>query len=203
MGALRSNIDAAHAVHLCLDMQSLFGPNGPWPTPWLERVLPNVVSLVARDPARTIFTRFMPPEQPDQAVGMWRLYFAKWNDVTRSVIDPALLDLLPALLAFSPPAHVFDKPAYSAFSNPRLHSFLQEKRVHTLVVSGTETDVCVLATVLAAVDLGYRVIVAKDALCSSTDQTHDALMTLYAQRFDLQIELADCDEIIEAWSPVL
>lgn len=183
-------------------MQNLFGPNGPWCTPWLERVLPNVVPLVARDPARTVFTRFIPPEQPDQAAGMWRLYFKKWNKVTRSELDPGLLELLPRLKTFAPPALVFDKPAYSAFSNSRLHPFLQEKRVHTLVVSGTETDVCVLATVLAAVDLGYRVIVAEDALCSSADQTHDALMTLYAKRFDLQIELANCDEIIEAWSPV-
>jgi nicotinamidase-related amidase len=203
MRPLRFNIDAARAVHLCLDMQSLFGPSGPWPTLWLERVLPNVVSLVAHDPARTIFTRFMPPEQSDEAVGMWRLYFKKWSKVTRSVIDPELLDLLPALRTLSPPALVFDKPAYSAFSNPQLHAFLQEKQVYTLVVSGTETDVCVLATVLAAVDLGYRVIVAKDALCSSADQMHDALITLYAQRYDLQIELADCREIIEAWAPTL
>jgi nicotinamidase-related amidase len=184
-------------------MQCLFGPNGPWPTPWLERVIPNVVSLVTRDAVRTIFTRFIPPEQPDQAVGMWRPYFKKWKEVTRSLVDPGLLDLLPALLAFSPPALVFDKPAYSAFSSPFLHSSLQGKRVHTLIISGTETDVCVLATVLAAVDFGYRVIIAKDALCSSANQTHDALMTLYARRFDLQIELAECDEIIEAWSPVL
>lgn len=28
-------------VHLCLDMQRLFGRDGPWPTPWMERVLPK------------------------------------------------------------------------------------------------------------------------------------------------------------------
>jgi nicotinamidase-related amidase len=32
-----------------------------------------------------------------------------------------------------------------------------------LTVTGSETDVCVLATVLDAVDLGYRVIVVRDA----------------------------------------
>ena len=38
------------------------------------------------------------------------------------------------------------------------------------IVSGSETDVCVLATVLDAVDMGYRVIIARDAVCSSSDE---------------------------------
>ena len=32
------------------------------------------------------------------------------------------------------------------------------------IVSGSETDVRVLATVLDAVDMGYRVIIARDAV---------------------------------------
>jgi nicotinamidase-related amidase len=38
---------------------------------------------------------------------------------------------------------------------------LQERNADGLIVSGAETDVCVLSTVLDAVDLGYRVIVVK------------------------------------------
>jgi nicotinamidase-related amidase len=56
-----------------------------------------------------------------------------------------------------------------------------------------------LSTVLSAVDLGYRVIVAADAICSSVDKTHDALMTLYSERFGEQIELADTDAILQSW----
>jgi nicotinamidase-related amidase len=68
-------------------------------------------------------------------------------------------------------------------------------------VSGSETDVCVLAKVLGAVDLGYRVIVVRDAVCSSSDEGHDALMTLYRQRYIEQIEVADAATIIERWEP--
>ena len=58
---------------------------------------------------------------------------------------------------------------------------------------------CVLSTILAAIDLGYRIIVVKNALCSSADESHDALLGLYAQRFDLQVELADADELLALW----
>jgi nicotinamidase-related amidase len=41
-----------------------------------------------------------------------------------------------------------------------------------LIISGSETDVCVLATVLAAVDLGYRVIVVRDGVSSFFRKWH-------------------------------
>jgi nicotinamidase-related amidase len=47
---------------------------------------------------------------------------------------------------------------------------LRQREADALIVSGSETDICVLATVLDAVDLGYRVIVVRDAVCSSSDE---------------------------------
>ena len=43
------------------------------------------------------------------------------------------------------------------------------------MITGAETDVCVLATVLGAVDYGYRVVLVTDAVCSHSDTGHDAL----------------------------
>ena len=60
---------------------------------------------------------------------------------------------------------------------------LRRRQTDALVISGAETDVCVLAAVLGAVDFGYRVVLATDALCSSSDATHDALLTLYREVF--------------------
>ena len=51
---------------------------------------------------------------------------------------------------------------------------LTERTVHLCVdmqriffVSGSETDVCVLERVLDAVDIGYRVIVVRDDVCTT------------------------------------
>lgn len=51
-----------------------------------------------------------------------------------------------------------------------------------------EADVCVLATMSGAIDRGFRVIVVTDAVCSSADETHDATMALYTNRFGAHVE---------------
>jgi nicotinamidase-related amidase len=71
---------------------------------------------------------------------------------------------------------------HSAFGNPQLHQHLRSRQIDTLIISGSETDVCVLSSILAAVDYGYRVIIAEDAVFSSSDEGHDALIGLLNER---------------------
>lgn len=78
---------------------------------------------------------------------------------------------------------------------------MREWGIDTLVISGAETDVCVLAAVLGAVDRGYRVVIPTDALCSSSDQMHDALIKLYHDRYGQQIETAKAETILRNWRP--
>lgn len=185
--------------HLCADMQRLFAADGPWPTPWMDRVLPVVECLVAHDPARTIFTRFIPPLKPEDMPGSWRRYYTRWEDKTRARLDPGYLELVASLARFVLPAQVVDKPVYSALAGRRLPAQLAAQSVDSLVISGSETDVCVLATVLAAVDHGFRVVIVEDGICSSSDPGHDALLGMYRQRFSQQIEIATADQLLQAW----
>jgi nicotinamidase-related amidase len=187
-------------VHLCIDMQNLFALDTPWHTPWMARVLPIVAGIAERHPERTVFTRFIPPQRPDRMPGSWRRYYERWQDLTLERIDPRLLELVPPLAALAPPAAVIDKRVYSPFSEPGVPALLSRRGSDSLVITGAETDVCVLAAVLDAVDLGYRVVLATDALCSSSDATHDALLTLYRQRFAQQIETADSATILASWT---
>ena len=186
-------------IHLCVDMQNMFAEDTPWHTPWMTRVLPRVTALVERHAERTIFTRFMPPQEPSEVSGSWRRYFDRWQEMTRSRIDPRLLELVEPLRRFVPPATVLDKPFYSPFHATMLAARLQEQGTDSVVVSGAETDMCVLATVLDAVDLGLRVVLPVDALCSSSDEMHEALLSLYRNRFSQQVETATTEEILAAW----
>ena len=147
----------------------------------------------------TVFTRFIPPERPDQMPGMWQRYYTRWRAATRQCLDLSLLELMPPLAALCPPAIVIDKTRYSAFAEATLLAQLREREAGALIVSGSETDVCVLATVLDAVDLGYRVILVRDAVCSSSDEGHDMLIRLYHARFTEQIETADAAAVMAQW----
>jgi nicotinamidase-related amidase len=199
MGKFDTRPLTRNTVHLCVDMQRLFTDEGPWPTPWMPRVLPVVTEIAGRFPERTVFTRFITPERPEQMPGIWQSYYEKWRQTTREVLPPGLLELVPPLARFSPPAAVVDKTRYSAFTASRLDAHLRDRQADALVVTGSETDVCVLATVLGAVDRGYRVIVVRDGICSSSDAGHDAVLTVYEGRYSAQIETADAEDILRHW----
>jgi nicotinamidase-related amidase len=74
-----------------------------------------------------------------------------------------------------------------------------KKQVGTVVVTGAETDVWLLSTVLDAVNLGFRVVIAEEALCSSSDAGHDVLMTVYRLRFTEQIGLVAAAQLPDLW----
>ncbi len=183
-------------VHLCIDMQLMFAEPTDWQTPWMKRVLPNVVRLVEMAPERTIFTRFVPPRSPEQLFGTWRRYYERWERMTLDHLDPEMVELVPALAKFVPPAKTLDKHVYSVWLGSALHAQLQRAGVDTVIVSGAETEVCVLAAVIGAIDLGYRVVIATDALCSSADPTHDAMLEIYHSRYGMQVETVTVDQLV-------
>lgn len=178
-------------------MQRMFAEPTEWHTPWMDRVLPNVVAVVELDPARTIFTRFIPPRSPEDVGGAWCRYFRKWQTMTLDFLDPQMIDLVPELARFVPPASLEDKPVMSAWQGS-LHARLRAAGVDALIVSGAETEVCVLATVMGAIDLGYRIIIVEDAICSGADPTHDAMLGIYESRFGMQVETVTTADLVAA-----
>jgi biuret amidohydrolase len=65
---------------------------------------------------------------------------------------------------------VIDKPGYSAFHQTDLDQILRSSGIHTLIVCGVTTEVCVHSTVRAATDLGYTCITISDA-CAASEPT--------------------------------
>jgi nicotinamidase-related amidase len=111
-----------------------------------------------------------------------------------------MLEIAPDLAHFVPPARTLDKSVYSPWIGSDLHQRLRSANVDTVIITGGETDVCVLATMLGAIDWGFRVILITNALCSSADETHDAMMNIYMNRFGEQVECATTDTLLESWT---
>jgi nicotinamidase-related amidase len=187
-------------LHLCVDMQKMFAEDTPWHTPWMKRVVPNVQRLVEHAADRTLFTRFIPAEVPGEGNGTWRRYYERWKEMTVAHLGHEMVELVDELAPFVPPAAVFDKRVYSPWLKGDLDRRISARGIDTLIVTGGETEVCVLAAVLGAVDLGYRVILVTDAICSSSDETHDAQIEVYRKRFGQQVETPTTEEVIRAWS---
>jgi nicotinamidase-related amidase len=112
--------------------------------------------------------------------------------------DPTLHDLVQPLKAIARPEQIFDKPGYSIFSNKDLHGQLRQKGVRNLIFSGVETDVCVYSSALQAVDLGYRVVIATDAVASTEGAAHRAILDCLAPRLPEQILLFPTATILSA-----
>src|SRR3954447_642771 len=196
---LRHGAPGETAVHLCVDMQRMFAELTEWQMPRLERVLPNIVSIKSALPERTIFTRFVPAQKPGQGMGMGRHYYKRWGAMTIDQLGPDMIGLVPDLAKFVPPARIFDKHVYSPWTGTDLHQQLRDAEINTVIITGGETDVCVLATMLGAIDWGFRVILVTDALCSSADETHDAMMNVYTNRFGEQVETVTTEILLGSW----
>ncbi|MDR6759501.1 nicotinamidase-related amidase [Mycoplana sp. BE70] len=179
----------------------MFAEDTPWKVAWMPKVADEIAEVASRYPERTVFTRFIPPSSPDELPGAWRAYYEKWPMMTRSRVNPELLDLVPTLKALVPPARVFDKVTYSPWVDGRLHSALLHHEIGTLVLTGGETDVCVLAAALGAIDLGYKVILLKDAVCSTTNESHDAALELLRMRFSVQLEVVQTEQWLSSATP--
>jgi nicotinamidase-related amidase len=53
--------------------------------------------------------------------------------------------------------------------------------------------------VLGAIDRGYRILIVTDAVCSSSDASHDASTDVYRSRHGQQVEIATAAQILDAW----
>lgn len=187
-------------IHLCVDMQRLFAEDTDWKMPWMARVLPNVRCLVEARADRTIFTRFIPAQRPGEGEGTWRRYYERWASMTLERLGSEMAQLVPDLAGFAPPAEVIDKTVYSPWVDNTLERRLRDRGADTLIVTGGETDVCVLGTVLGGVDRGYRMVIVTDALCSSSDETHDASLAVYHGRYGQQVETLTTEAVLQEWS---
>jgi nicotinamidase-related amidase len=187
------------AIHVAIDMQRLFAETSPWRVPSFEAALPNVLRLARHRPERTVMTRFTTPRSADRAPGSWRGYYERWPDVTLDRMPRAMLDVVPPLAALAPPALIVDKKTYSSFESVAFRRALRALGGATLILSGVETDVCVLATAFGAVDRGRPVVIATDAVTGFSLPSHQSMVEHVYPRIPDQVALMTTEDILVSW----
>lgn len=91
---------------------------------------------------------------------------------------------------------VLDKPGYSCFSGTDFDELLRGRGVDALVFAGVTANVCVLSTLLAAVDLGYECLLIEDAVGAASQDLVDSVVGMVAYQGGLFGSAATTDEFV-------
>ena len=80
--------------------------------------------------------------------------------------------VVPEVLADAPGATPHDKTSFGCFGDEAFTAAVEALSREQLVVCGVETHICVTQTVLGALEHGYEVHVASDAVGARSDDNH-------------------------------
>ena len=94
-----------------------------------------------------------------------------------------------------PGDHVLPKKRYGAFSGNDLAFLLKNLGVRTLILTGVETEICILATAYHAFNEDYRVVVARDGVAALEADLGEAALRIVEREVGW---VAGCGEIAAA-----
>src|SRR5215217_1627337 len=88
MGDVLVDAVPPNAVHLCVDMQRIFSSDGPWPTPWMERVLPALTRIAKPVSPASSRRKRLPTQPGDGAATMRNGARRRATDWIRASLNP-------------------------------------------------------------------------------------------------------------------
>jgi len=105
---------------------------------------------------------------------------------------------VPAL-APAPDELVVRKHGYDAFAGTPLDGALRARGITALVVTGTLTDICVLATVVGAFHREYRITVVEDGVATLTPEIQRATLDIIGRAYGRVVSSKDIIDQVTAW----
>ncbi len=178
------NIDPARTALLVVDMQECFcSPKGSLYSPNTAKIVPKInrwASFTRELGSKVVWIR----EQVGLYPGDWKHYYdfypgAKEVDFGLKVGNPggALFSKLRKKKGdFEVVKNRFSPFAPSNPSQPNLDRLLRSNNIDTVIVTGTDTNICCDNTARDAMNLDYKVIVVDDACCSYDSRLHEATL---------------------------
>jgi Ku protein len=97
------------------------------------------------------------------------------------------------------PAQEIDKRYYDGFNGTVLDGALRAQGMTTLVVTGTMTDICVLATVVGGFNREYRMVVVEDGVATLWPGIQDAALDILGRAFARVTSAKDVADQLAAW----
>lgn len=93
------------------------------------------------------------------------------------------LEVMPELLDAAYDVVIHNKKRYDCFEATELHNVLRSRGIDTLLLTGVNTNSCVLATAVAGNTRDYAVVVIEDCVATMDPALHDAALSVIRQAF--------------------
>ena len=186
---------AGRTALIVVDMQRAFlEPGEAMEVPPAREVVPRIQALLTVFRARrlpVVFTEFLyteaapllvgelHPEHRRAAPGAARGFGRPSSSCLAGELNVATV----AELAPHPDELVVQKPYYDAFHGTVLDGALRARGVTHLVMTGTLTDICVLATVVGGFNREYRITVVEDGVATLWPEIQRATLDIIGRAY--------------------
>ena len=175
-------------LFLVIDMQNVYDKGGQWYCPNITNASLNIKKVLSQD-LDVIFTKYIASTAP---VGVWKQYNIENKEVNEDEFSNKIMDVFEEDIQKYP---VYSKSTYSSCTIPEVLE--KAKCAKRVVVSGVVAECCVLATVMALIDEGIKVIYLTDAVAGIDDQTESAVIKVLEGLAPLHIECMTTEEYLK------
>jgi ureidoacrylate peracid hydrolase len=195
-------LQPARTALVVIDMQQSFvAPDAASAVPAAREIVPNINRLAAALRGAGGTVAWVQATYTREGPGYWPLFFDY-------MVSPEVSARILAGLSEGSPGHALwhelqpdakdlrvKKNRYSAFfpGASDLPSRLQERRIDTVLIAGTMTNVCCEASARDAMAAGFKTIVVADANAARSEAEHVASLVTMAQFIG---DVRSTDEVI-------
>jgi ureidoacrylate peracid hydrolase len=196
------DLQPARTALVVIDMQQSFvAPDAASAVPAAREIVPNINRLAAALRGAGGTVAWVQATYTREGPGYWPLFFDY-------MVSPEVSARILAGLSEGSPGHALwhelqldakdlrvKKNRYSAFfpGASDLPSRLQERRIDTVLIAGTMTNVCCEASARDAMAAGFKTIIVADANAARSESEHVASLATMAQFIG---DVRSTDEVI-------
>ena len=186
------DIDPLRTAHIVVDLQNGFmAPGQPVEIPEARDIVPNVNRISAALRAAGGLVVYIQNTIDATAKETWSTWFTYLSGENRRESMEAAFAVgsyghsLWAGLEILPGDLKVNKTRFGAFvpGSSELHAILQERRIDTLIITGTATNVCCESTARDAMMMNYKVIFVSDGTATHSDEEHNATLGIMVANF--------------------
>lgn len=204
-------LESGRTALLVVDMQRGFlDPGEAMEVPPARDVVPTIQALLGAFRARDLpvaFTEFtyspsvpllvgqLHPEHRPAPPGAARGFGRPSSSCLEGDPSARTVDAL----APQPGEPVIRKRWYDGFAGTELDGALRARAVTTLVVTGTMTDICVLATVVGAFNREYRITVVEDGVATLWPEIQRATLDIVGRAFGRVVSSKQVLDTLSTW----